>query len=394
MTPPDYTPAIELTVLTNGERSSDGQGPWLVADEAVTWTYIVSNTGDVMLSTVSIVDDQLGADPVCTLTSLDAGADAQCLVDGSVIDGPYTNRATVSAEVPDGSRVLDSAGSAYAGYVTAAVGNLVFEDIYPDGLTTTDIRLGNGVQDDGEHGIAGVVVQLYRVADDGQVAETSSDEEGRYRIDGLIPGDYYLVFSNDAYNGQWVVPVVGKNSAIDSDADPDLLSTDDAQKARSADFTLTSGEYRDDIDAGLYSLTLGASILGGRVWLDVDRDGLQGESESGLGGVDVQLQDEAGELLAETVSDEAGEYRFAAVPAGQYRLQVVRPAGHAVSPQDVGEIDTVDNDADRSGSTTLVTLPAEVEDVIWDFGFYQTLNDDPVEPGVFDRQIYLPSVHR
>ncbi|MBM3881161.1 MAG: DUF2341 domain-containing protein [Verrucomicrobia bacterium] len=69
--------------------------------------------------------------------------------------------------------------------------------------------------------------------------------------------------------------------------------------------------------------------IGNRVWLDngqgsggVPNDGLQNGTEPGLAGVTVQLRNSSGGLVAAVATDANGFYRFDAVPAGTYYVQV------------------------------------------------------------------------
>jgi len=73
----------------------------------------------------------------------------------------------------------------------------------------------------------------------------------------------------------------------------------------------------------------------GMVWEDIDGDGLRDQfsGEMGLAGWSVQLFDANGLLLNSATSDDAGNYIFAALPAGTYSVCVVgQPAYHQTNP--------------------------------------------------------------
>ncbi|MCB9390160.1 MAG: hypothetical protein H6512_11530 [Acidimicrobiia bacterium] len=55
---------------------------------------------------------------------------------------------------------------------------------------------GDGIQDEGEPGIPGVIVILERVVDGEQIEVTSTvtDADGNYLFEGLEPGDYCIKF--------------------------------------------------------------------------------------------------------------------------------------------------------------------------------------------------------
>jgi hypothetical protein len=76
---PNYT----LKKLTNGvdtPLASDGKAPQLAVGATATWTYIVTNTGNVPLVNIFITDDKAGF--VCTVATLGLGASAQCTLTG------------------------------------------------------------------------------------------------------------------------------------------------------------------------------------------------------------------------------------------------------------------------------------------------------------------------
>ena len=89
-------PAIDIEKHTNGVDADYPKGPYLNLNDTVTWTYIVTNTGDVTLSNIVVIDDKIGAItlPVTTLAS---GASTTGTATGTVTDyGQYENQATVT----------------------------------------------------------------------------------------------------------------------------------------------------------------------------------------------------------------------------------------------------------------------------------------------------------
>ena len=101
----------------------------------------------------------------------------------------------------------------------------------------------------------------------------------------------------------------------------------------------------------------GASF-GDYVWVDVDGDGVQDPSETGLPGVTVLLLRCDGTLVQSTTTDANGRYGFSGLPAGSYRLVFVAPAGtsYTVSPASQGGDGTRDSDIDASGATACITV--------------------------------------
>ena len=99
----------------------------------------------------------------------------------------------------------------------------------------------NGIQDMGEAGFPGVVVNLYTCEGD-FVATTITDANGYYQFANLNPGDFYIEFISP--EGYIFSPQDVGNDATDSDADPITGFT--------ACTNLVPGEYDDTWDAGFY----------------------------------------------------------------------------------------------------------------------------------------------
>src|SRR5262249_48935358 len=59
--PQPARPSLRLVKLTNGTNNVSGIGPLLIVGNPVTWTYQVSNTGNVPLTGVTVADNQPGA---------------------------------------------------------------------------------------------------------------------------------------------------------------------------------------------------------------------------------------------------------------------------------------------------------------------------------------------
>ena len=97
--------------------------------------------------------------------------------------------------------------------------------------------------------------------------------------------------------------------------------------------------------------------IGDYVWMDTNADGIQDTSETGIEGVTVELLDTSGNVVATTITDNAGFYSFTGLTPGDYKIHVVT-AGQNVSPQGAGGDTTLDSDIDMNGYTALITLGA------------------------------------
>ncbi|MGD8622976.1 MAG: SBBP repeat-containing protein [Anaerolineae bacterium] len=108
------SPAIALEVWTNGQDADTAPGPYILAGEPLTWTYVVSNSGNVSLEGISLVDDE-GAVVNCPQTSLEPNEVMTCTAQGIAVVGQYTNTGTVTGTPPVGPVVVSSDPSHYFG---------------------------------------------------------------------------------------------------------------------------------------------------------------------------------------------------------------------------------------------------------------------------------------
>ena len=114
----------------------------------------------------------------------------------------------------------------------AKLGDFVFRD-----------SNGNGVQDAGEVGVAGVTVKLYDGANN-VIATTTTDANGMYMFGNLAAGSYSVEFVKSTLpSGLGFSPQGATTGDKDSDAN---IST-----GKTATITLTEGQTNNNIDAGL-----------------------------------------------------------------------------------------------------------------------------------------------
>ncbi|MBN4047503.1 hypothetical protein JYT71_00695 [Acidimicrobiaceae bacterium AH-315-P05] len=116
-------PGIDIEKATNGVDADTAPGPELNSGDAVTFTYVVTNLGNVPLVDVVVYDDKLGA--VCTIDLLAVGAIDQCELVSVVQPGPYTNMGTaVGTPVVQGvqqQQIIDSDPSHHSGSFNPAI---------------------------------------------------------------------------------------------------------------------------------------------------------------------------------------------------------------------------------------------------------------------------------
>jgi Ni,Fe-hydrogenase III small subunit len=99
------------------------------------------------------------------------------------------------------------------------------------------------------------------------------------------------------------------------------------------------------IRKGVFTQIREAQILGNQVWYDENKNGRQESYEKGIGGVCVNLYDEASQLIESTTTDTNGYYGFNVQPA-KYTVEFILPEWLNFTTQNVGD-DNADSDADQ-----------------------------------------------
>jgi hypothetical protein len=112
-------PAIDIEKATNGEDADVPTGPVLQVGDAVTWTYVVTNTGNVPLSNVVVTDDILGVIPGPDSGDTNNNGILETTeiwlysANGIAVAGQYANLGDVVGTPPIGPPVADEDPSHY-----------------------------------------------------------------------------------------------------------------------------------------------------------------------------------------------------------------------------------------------------------------------------------------
>ncbi|MFI4873940.1 MAG: SdrD B-like domain-containing protein, partial [Blastopirellula sp. JB062] len=162
--------------------------------------------------------------------------------------------------------------------------------------------------------LEGVVIELLD-ADGNVIATTTTDANGEYLFDNLLPGTYSIrEYTPDGLidGGDHVGKIdgikVGENSVND------LLSN----------IVLTSGDEGVNYDFCEHE----AASISGYVYHDRDNDGVKEAGEEGIGGATVILLDAAGVQVATTTTNADGSYSFTGLRAGEYQIVETQPTSY------------------------------------------------------------------
>lgn len=141
-----YTPGIIIEKSTNGEDADTAPGPQIVAGDLVTWTYVVTNTGNITLANVSVTDNVPGVVP-----SLDPSTDVNndlllspneawtFTATGTSQPAQYQNIGAVTADVPDTNETVtdDDPSHYFGGTASIGVDKTVDQSVVDPGTTVT-----------------------------------------------------------------------------------------------------------------------------------------------------------------------------------------------------------------------------------------------------------------
>ena len=273
-------------------------------------------------------------------------------IDASAVGSVVTNTATIEKQDQIGDKTPDNTSSVplTAGYT---IGGKVYND--------ADASFSSS---DSEAPYAGVTVALLKkdgtpVLDkDGNPVTAVTDADGKYSFPGLALGEY-------------TVSVVDPTSGPLAGTKPTEAYT--GRYKTTADVTIAEATGAViDVNFGFVK----PASVGDKVWMDVNRDGLQDADEPAMPGVTVTLTradgsavtDASGNPVAAVTTDANGQYKFENLLPGDYKVTFTNPAGYEATVSDAGD----DRGTDSNGTESAVSLAQGQDDMTVDYGLVGT----------------------
>jgi|GEM_PF-3126805 len=388
------TPSIVLRKYTNGYDAEVGTGPLLQVNQPVTWTYVVTNTGNTTLAVAAgdLRDDHEGSinpagftlapNATLTLTHLGTTTAGQYVNTGVVTATPiFSSSVPITPDLPGfpaasiATALTATNPSRYFGVTPSIVLRKYTNGYDADGLNVNAQPLVN---------VGEPVTWTYVVTNIGNVTLTVAagglydDPEGPVNAAAfaLAPSESLTLThigtagANTATGGQYTNTgtVTGTPTlAAPVPAEPDLPGFPSASSITQLVTSTNLSHYRTPV----VSQTVTAG-LGDFVWNDQNHNGIQDPGESGIAGVSVQLQTPTGTLTTRT--NASGYYSFTnLLPGVPYTISFTAPSGYTFTLQNVGVPGTDSNPNPFTGIAAAVTLaPGEFNPTI-DAGVWQPM---------------------
>ncbi len=200
----------------------------------------------------------------------------------------------------------------------------------------------DGEFDDGENGLEGVTIKLYRIYEYNSnlevaattlalslVGQTETDANGHFSFADLEFGKYLV--AEEVPEGYYA-----------TSANPVEVSVDSEE---AAEVVFLNAPY--------------ASVTGTK-WLDLNANGTADAGESGLEEVTILLLDADGMLVASTKSAAGGGYSFTGLKPGRYTVQEVVPFGYEATAPTAVTFDLLPGEKKRVDFFNRVPVGGEV----------------------------------
>ena len=233
----------------------------------------------------------------------------------------------------------------------------------------------NGRYDEGEPGVSGVKLVLYRDFQDAQVDSITTGADGEAVFGSLRPKKYYI---------RSTLPSNGSSySILGSGETGNVVTAREGNRAGTVDvFDLPAGENRM-----IYIGLVRPATISGTVYMDENYSGRMDNGEDGQSGIQVYLLDKGGLQVAHTSTGRSGSYSFENLMPGDYTVSITAAPGLAFTT--TGEGSQVINRGSGVASTELMAVYAD-DDLRINAGMIQpgtvkgTIFGDENDNGAYD----------
>lgn len=174
----------------------------------------------------------------------------------------------------------------------------------------------NGMQDEGETGLAALPVSLVNIDTASVFATINTDAEGKYTFSGVTPGNYevQVVIAEELSIATFQN---GENKEKDSDMSAVTESAYGLGRvARSLPLGIASGS-NNIVDGGLHTF----EEISGKVWEDINKNGQLDLEDKNIANIVVSLLDENNNVMDSRLSGEQGDYSFTSMGVGKYSIK-------------------------------------------------------------------------
>ncbi|MEI6604352.1 MAG: SdrD B-like domain-containing protein, partial [Verrucomicrobiota bacterium] len=304
VTPSSTTPGstVQYTITVSNNGTAANGSPLVINDflpSGFTYASLASAklNGGTPASGVVSVNSSNTSQPVFTISQgINVGSTLvlvfNATVGAGVTTGTYTNQVNMIYESKTVSGIPEAPVTVGGG----SIGDTIFRDWN-----------GNGVQDAGEEGMAGVTVTL-----SGAASKTAiTDANGNYLFSGLVAGNYTVT-----------VPTAG-NGGVPTGFTITSIPPGAAGSTTSTAITLATNQAQLTSDWGYKPG--GTGVIGDQVYKDLTGDGTFSGSDTGIANVTVKLyQDDNGNgvidssdaLIGTTATNSSGIYSFTGLATG------------------------------------------------------------------------------
>jgi serine-aspartate repeat-containing protein C/D/E len=228
----------------------------------------------------------------------------------------------------------------------ATLGGTVWNDVNHD-----------GIQNDGNIGLAGIRVILLNSEGKSAGKYTFTDADGNYSFAGLNAGNYSVKFDKASLpvGATFAADHEGNNNNIDSDAN--YLT------GKTGIIHLNAGQINNSVDAGIMLPQVASSTISGHIWSDLNANGIHEASEPARPDIYVDISRIDGsaipQVVATILTDSNGAYSYTSSGPGQYIATVPMSPTYELTLDHIAGNDAMSSAFSRTtGSSNIIDLSA------------------------------------